>query len=132
MDKAETRLAGLVEESNARCQTGRERLAARYEGRRTRVTRAGATAIRKLPLHARQAKERWMGDVQMRQFQNEKKLEADQKAADKIHGDFMEQLDAAKDATKKMRQQARRAEHRTKHPPEQSIGIEARLWRRAH
>lgn len=109
VDKAEARFTALSEESNALAQTGRERLTALYEGRRMRVNRSGASLLRKLPLRARQAKERWMGDLQLKQFQAEKKLEADQKAADKLHGDCTERLDAAQDALKKMRQQARRA-----------------------
>jgi len=108
VDKAEARFTALVEESNALCQNGRQHLTALYEGRRMRVNRSGTAALRKLPLRARQARERWMGDLQLKQFQSEKKLEADKKAADKIHGDSTEQLDAAQDAMKKMRQKARR------------------------
>lgn len=109
VDKAETRFTSLVEDASAYCQNGRQRLTALYEGRRTRVNRAGTAMLRKLPLHARQARERWMGDLQLKQFQAERKLETDQKAADKVHGNCKEQLDAAEDAMKKMRQQARRA-----------------------
>src|ERR1043165_9135306 len=74
VDKAETRLASLVEDSNAFCQNGQQRLTALCEGRRMRVNRAGTAGLRKLPLRARQAKERWMGDLQLKQFQSEKKL----------------------------------------------------------
>jgi hypothetical protein len=109
VDKAEGRYTSLAEDAEAHCQNTRQRLTALYEGRRTRVNRTGSAMLRKLPLRARQAKERWMGDLQLKQFQSEKKLEADKKAAEKGQGDCMEQLDAAQEAMDKMRRQARRA-----------------------
>ncbi|MEI9893314.1 MAG: hypothetical protein WDN28_05280 [Chthoniobacter sp.] len=79
LDKAEARLTSLIEESNALCQTGRQHLTALYEGRRMRINRVGTAALRKLPMHARQARERWMGDLQLKQFQSEKKAGGRQK-----------------------------------------------------
>ncbi|HEY3899346.1 MAG TPA: FtsK/SpoIIIE domain-containing protein [Chthoniobacter sp.] len=109
VDKTEGRLSSQIEESNATCQTGRERLTGRYEGRRMRSNRAGTAALRKLPLRARQHKERWMGDLQLKQFQTEKKLEADQKASDGVLKEVTKQLDDGKERMDKVRQRARRA-----------------------
>ncbi len=109
LDKMEARLAKLVEDSNASSEAGRERLTTRYEGRRQRVTRAGTALLRKLPLRARQTKERWMGDLQLKQFQAEKKMEADQKAADATLKAITTQLDDGKERLEKLRQGARRA-----------------------
>jgi len=109
LDKTEARLAAQIEESNATCQSGRERLTTRYEGRRMRANRAGAAALRKLPLRARQHKERWMGDLQLKQFQAEKKLEADQKASDGILKEVTKQLEDGKERIDKVRQRTRRA-----------------------
>jgi hypothetical protein len=109
IDKTEARLNSQVEDANAACQTGREGITARYEGRRMRANRAGAAALRKLPMRARQHKERWMGDLQLKQFQTEKKLEADQKASDKVLKEITTQLDDGKERIDKVRKNARRA-----------------------
>ena len=109
VDKAEARLSSQVEEADATCQTARERLTARYEGRRMRSNRSGTAALRKLPLRARQHKERWMGDLQLKQFQTEKKLEADQKASAGVLKEVTKQLDDGKERMDKVRQRARRA-----------------------
>lgn len=106
---AEERLAQQVESAEAEAQEGRERVTALYGERRTRVTRAAAAALRKLPLRARQHKERWMGNLQLRQFQCERKLETDQKAADTALAEFTAQLGEIQARLRKVRQRARQA-----------------------
>jgi S-DNA-T family DNA segregation ATPase FtsK/SpoIIIE len=88
IESAEAKLAALRAESDAALHSAQERLTALYEGRRSRVQRTSAAGLRKLPLRARQTKERWLGDLQMRHFQAERKLEADQKAADAALAEF--------------------------------------------
>jgi len=88
IDQADTHLAALGADSEAILQSGDEHLTALYEGRRSRVQRASAAALRKLPLRAKQTKERWLGNLQMRHFQAERKLEADQKTADAALAEF--------------------------------------------
>jgi hypothetical protein len=109
ISKTEERLAELIETSNAQSQTSRQHIAALYSDRRTRVNRAAATALRKLPLRARQHKERWMGDLQLRQFQSERKLETDQKTADQTLAEFNARLAEAQARVTLLRQRARRA-----------------------
>ncbi len=91
-DQAENRLATSGAESDAALQGEQDRLTRRYESRRTRVQRASAAGLRKLPLRAKQTKERWLGELQMRHFQTERKLESDQKAADAALAEFDAQL----------------------------------------
>jgi hypothetical protein len=88
LEKIESRLAGLAEQADAGQQTERERLTKIYESRRTRVQRVSTANLRKVPVRARQAKERWLGDLQLRQFQAERKFEADKKASDTSLGEF--------------------------------------------
>ena len=68
------------------------RIGALYEGRRERVQRLKTAGLRNLPKRAREAKERWMGDLQMRQFRAERKQTADQQAADKTLAQFTARL----------------------------------------
>ncbi len=91
-DHAETRLTTRSTDSDATRQSEAERLTALYEGRRTRIMRASAAGLRKIPVRARQRKERWLGDLQLKHFQTERKLEADQKATDAALAKFNEKL----------------------------------------
>lgn len=93
-EQADNRLAARGEDSEARRQSEHERITALYEGRRSHVLRASAAGLRKLPLRARQRKERWLGDLQLQHFQAERKLEADQKAADAALAQFKANLEA--------------------------------------
>jgi len=92
IEQTEARLAALRAEADATLHAGQERLTALYEGRRIRAQRAGTAGLRKLPLRARQTKERWLGDLQLQHFQTERKLEADQKAADAALAEFSAKL----------------------------------------
>jgi hypothetical protein len=94
IERAETRQATLSAEADEVLKSGQERLTALYAGRRTRVQRVSAAGLRKLPLRARQTKERWMGDLQFRHFQSERKLETDQKTADAALAEFNVKLAA--------------------------------------
>src|SRR3954471_15731697 len=92
-EHAETRLAARSAEAEATRQSAQDRLTARYEGRRTRVQRASAAGLRKVPLRAKQRKERWLGDLQLQHFQTERKLETDQKAAGAALAQFNARLE---------------------------------------
>ncbi|MCX6978730.1 MAG: ATP-binding protein, partial [Verrucomicrobia bacterium] len=68
------------------------RIRAIYEARRERVQRLKINGLRNLPKQAQQAKERWMGDLQMRKFHAERKLATEQTDADKAHAQFSARL----------------------------------------
>jgi len=106
MEQTEARLQALLDQNEAARQASHDHLASLYEGRRQRVNRAGAAALRKLPLRARQTKERWLGDLQLRQFQSEKKLEADQRTADGSLAEFESRLREQLIALRQLRQRA--------------------------
>lgn len=83
MEKVESRQAAETAGTTEHFAATEARIRALYEGRRERVLRLKTTGLRNLPKRAREAKERWMGDLQMRQFRAERKQTADQQAADK-------------------------------------------------
>ncbi len=105
-EQTEARLQTLLEQNETARKTGEDHLHSLYERRRQRVARSGAAALRKLPLRARQTKERWLGDLQLRQFQNEKKLEADQKASDGSLAEFNQRLGEQLLVLRRLRQRA--------------------------
>ena len=107
-EQAENRLAARSEDSEARRQSEHERITALYEGRRSRVQRTSAAGLRKLPLRARQRKERWLGELQLQHFQTERKLEADQKAADAVLAQFEAKLEAQRERFSNLWKGARR------------------------
>ena len=105
-EQTEARLQTLLEQNETARKTGEDHLHSLYERRRQRVARSGAAALRKLPLRARQTKERWLGDLQLRQFQNEKKLEADQRASDGSLAEFNQRLGEQLLVLRRLRQRA--------------------------
>jgi len=91
-EKAEARLAAQTAETAEHFQTTEERTRALYESRRERVQRLRTTGLRNLPKRAQEAKQRWMGELQMRQFRAERKQTTDQEAADKALAAFAARL----------------------------------------
>ena len=92
MEKVESRHAAQVAETTEHFTTTEERIRALYESRRERVQRLKTAGLRNLPKRAQEAKERWMGDLQMRQFRAERKQTADQQTADKALAQFSARL----------------------------------------
>jgi hypothetical protein len=71
-----------------------ERVKAVYEGRRARVQRASAAALRNLPARGQEVKGRWLGDLQMRNYNAQRRLPLDIAAADADYAGFTTKLDA--------------------------------------
>lgn len=109
MDKVEARLATLTADAEARFSGQEERIQAVYEAHRDRIQRVSSVGLRNVPRLARQAKERWQGDLQMRHFRAERKQTADQEAADKALNEFAAQLAAQRAAIIRLHARARRA-----------------------
>lgn len=80
-EKAETRLSAFAAEAALEFQSVGDHLRSVDEGRRRRVERAHGVRMRNLPKRAHEAKERWMGELQMKQFRAERKMTADLEAA---------------------------------------------------
>ena len=70
-----------------------DRTKAIYEKRRARIQRIGKTTLRNLPGQAQEVKSRWMGDLQMRTFMAQRKLEADSAAVDTAYNGYLASLE---------------------------------------
>jgi ABC-type multidrug transport system fused ATPase/permease subunit len=77
-----------------------------YEGRRKTTQQAVTTGIRTLPARARQRKERWKGDLQMRHFRAERILSTDLATADAAHADITKRLAEQRRVLDDLRQSA--------------------------
>ncbi|MEA3213086.1 MAG: segregation ATPase FtsK/SpoIIIE, family [Chthoniobacter sp.] len=83
IEKTESRLATQIVELETLFKEGEERVRSIFEARRARIQGARASGLRSLPKRAQEAKQRWMGEIQMRQFRAERHYAADMEAADK-------------------------------------------------
>ena len=73
--------------------TERERVVREiHEGRRAHLEKLSSFGLRDIPKRAQEAKERWLGDLQMRQFNGDRKQGADQAAADAVLAKVLEEL----------------------------------------
>ncbi|MEI8108049.1 MAG: hypothetical protein WCI46_09545, partial [Verrucomicrobiota bacterium] len=91
-EAAENRALTHSAQVEADSTAAEERIRAIYEARRERVQKLKINGLRNLPKQAQQAKERWMGDLQMRKFHAERKLATEQTDADKAHAQFSSRL----------------------------------------
>jgi len=101
--------AGRIAETEEYFSAEAERIKAIYEKRGSRVERYRTAALRSLPRRAQEAKGRWMGDLQMRDFLAQRKLTADTAAADAAYRGFTSQLEAYQSALLDLEQKARGA-----------------------
>lgn len=85
----------------------KQRLSSLYEGRRVRVSRFRTTNLQNLPALSRQAKETWLGGLQMKKYHAERKVAADLAAADDACQGFVSRLDAYRAALLKLEKRAK-------------------------
>ena len=69
-------------------RTGEERLRSRHEERRVDIQQGHANAMQNLKARAQQAREKWLGGLQLRHFQAEKNLPLQLQAADREFAQF--------------------------------------------
>ena len=104
----DTKLERVTAETEEHFTSEQARIKARYEARRTRVQKYRAAALKSLPRRAQEAKGRWMGDLQMKNFLAQKKMEADLAAATGSFTNFTTKLDVNKDMLKRLEARARK------------------------
>src|SRR5450432_196047 len=92
MEKLETEFAAQIGETESHFARENERVEAIYEGRRNWIRRAHNFAIRNLPRRARDAKEKWIGELQMRHFLAERSRTAAFANADVEYAEFTAKL----------------------------------------
>ena len=65
-----------------------QRIQKKYEARQDRINRYSSTRLRNLPRLAQEARGKWLGDLQMRNYRAERKVEADLAEADADYAGF--------------------------------------------
>jgi hypothetical protein len=86
-EKTEARRTALLEDANSSFSAEQKRVRSRYETRRVRIQRARTAGIRNLPRRSQAAREKWMGDLQLRKFRAERKVTEELKG---VSGRFAE------------------------------------------
>ena len=77
-----------IEQAEEQFQKETERVRGVFDVRQERIERAWAVGVRSLPKRAREAKERWIGDLQMKRFQADRKLASGREACDLAFAEF--------------------------------------------
>ena len=90
--KAEARRAALVAEVQEHTERAEERVRGFHARRTARIERAQSRGIAHLQSGARGAKERWLGDLQMKQLNAKKQLPLDVEAAGELYAGFAAEL----------------------------------------
>ena len=108
MQDAEARHASQAAAIQTHFQAAEQSATAVYESRRDRVEKFYNDSIRELPFRAQHAKEAWMGNLQMRDFQAQTQRTADMEAAAAAYGREMADLAQERTALAILERRARR------------------------
>ncbi len=108
-EKIDNRLAAQLAETTEHFTAAEERTHALYQGRADRVRRLHSAGLRSLPKRAQEAKQRWMGDLQMRQFRAERKQSNEKDSAGKALAAFNAELASQRNRYDTLQQTARKA-----------------------
>ncbi|MDB6173675.1 MAG: segregation ATPase, FtsK/SpoIIIE family [Chthoniobacteraceae bacterium] len=98
-----------VARTEANFQEASERFRMLFEQRRSRIQRAQASTIRNLPKRAKAAKEKWMGDLQMRKFRAERNQASGLEAVAEAFTKYNTRLAERRETFVHLEQQARKA-----------------------
>jgi S-DNA-T family DNA segregation ATPase FtsK/SpoIIIE len=86
-----------------------ERIGGIYKGRRARVERVRTTTLRNLPTRAQDVKGRWLGNLQMKNYDAQKRLPLDLAAADADYPGFATKLEGFRPTYLDLERRARTA-----------------------
>ncbi len=103
----ERRQAVRIEEVEAWFAEEKRRIATTHDERRRRIRRLQNEGLRNLPRLAREERERWLGDLQMREFLFTRKLAADREAADEAFEEAARELGRQAAALRNLERRAR-------------------------
>ena len=96
LEKINARLDEQTATAQARMAHRQETIRAVHETRSARIERCRITGIREIPRRAQEVKSLWLGDLQMRQFNADRKRTADNEASEKALAALLAKLDAEK------------------------------------
>lgn len=81
-EHSESRLASEIQTAESEHQAERTRIESIHENRRARIDQLSREANRTLARRAQEARERWVGELQMREFLTDRRLQSERDAAD--------------------------------------------------
>ena len=105
----ETEHAAQIQEVQAQCKAGEQIATDTHENRRARIEKFYSDGLRNLPYNAKQAKELWMGDLQMRDFQAKGERTAGKAAADAAYSGLLQRWEAQSATLALLEERTRRA-----------------------
>lgn len=94
IEKTESTYAAKIAQTEEAFRAEAQRVNSIYEARRARVQRVSATSLRNLPARGQDVKGKWLGDLQMRNYNAQRRLPLDLIAADADYAGFASKLDA--------------------------------------
>ncbi|MCE0498541.1 MAG: hypothetical protein LV481_11405 [Methylacidiphilales bacterium] len=103
ISEAEAGLAAQTAAAEEHFRTEKKRVQSIYERRRNRVQKYRTVNLRDLPRRAQEVKQSWIGNLQMRNYQEQRKLTANMSAADAVYSGFITQLEALRELHKNAR-----------------------------
>ena len=106
LEKIESRLADQIASAEAHFSDREATIRAIHESRSERIERAHLVGLRELPRRAQEARERWMGDLQMRQFNADRRKTSGHEAAKATLDRFDEELGVHRTRLLKTQRQA--------------------------
>ncbi|MES2568727.1 MAG: hypothetical protein V4710_01580, partial [Verrucomicrobiota bacterium] len=98
-----------IAHAEAGFEAASERLRSFFEQRRTRIQRAQTGSLRNLPKRSRIAREKWIGDLQMRKFRAERNQASGLEAVAEAFTKYNTKLAERRDTFITLEQQARKA-----------------------
>ena len=94
IEKTESSYSAKIAQTEEYFRAEAHRIQSIYEVRRARVQRVRATSLRNLPARAQDVKGRWLGDLQMKNYNAQRRLPLDLAAADADYTGFSSKLEA--------------------------------------
>ena len=109
LEKIDSRLTEQIAGANARLAHREERFREVHELRSDRIERARVIGVREIPRRAQEVKSQWLGALQMRQFNADRKRTADEEASKEALIAFLAKLDTQRTRLLQIQKQAYRS-----------------------
>ena len=90
--RVETATEAQLADAGAHFAAAEGRIKTNYNARSARIERARITALKRLPKQAEEVRGRWIGDLQLKQVQAERRRDVELKKAEKAHADCAAKL----------------------------------------
>jgi len=109
IESTDAQQTGRIESLDSILEEEKERVSALHAARRRTIENSRQDALWNLPRRARAERERWLGDLQMRRFQAERKQTADREAAGTIFNEYATRLNNSRKELARLERKVREA-----------------------